>query len=148
MTFFRGLRASPRAFGFVFVAASAALGARAVAARRSALKASAPKTVLYSAFVKDLAAKRVKQVRFEEGTSRILYELADGGAAKNDGFFPRISQEREKSPAKIASSKKPKNTVLQTKRIPDEKLMSRMEAAGVDFDPSRRRPAVICRKAL
>ena len=79
--------------------------------------------MLYSAFVKDLAAKKVKQVRFEEGTSRILYELADGGAAKNAGSSADAS----------TTAKNTKNTVLQTKRIPDEKLMSRMEAAGVDF---------------
>ena len=135
--FFRSLFAS-RAFAFffaVFVAASAALGARAVAARRSALRASAPRVVLYSAFVKDLAAKKVKQVRFEEGTSRILYELADGGAAKNAGSSADAST-RDKKPGGETTSrttKNTKNTVLQTKRIPDEKLMSRMEAAGVDF---------------
>jgi len=135
--FFRSLFAS-RAFAFffaVFVAASAALGARAVAARRSALRASAPRVVLYSAFVKDLAAKKVKQVRFEEGTSRILYELADGGAAKNAGSSADAST-RDKTPGGETTSrtaKNTKNTVLQTKRIPDEKLMSRMEAAGVDF---------------
>ena len=129
VTFFRGLFAS-RAFVIVFavfVTASAALGVRAAAARRSALKASAPKTVLYSAFVKDLAAKRVKQVRFEEGTSRILYELADG--VVDDGAKKTRAKE---SPAKIASSR-PTDVILQTKRVPDEKLMSRMEAAGVDF---------------
>jgi ATP-dependent Zn protease len=135
--FFKSLFAS-RAFAFffaVFVAASAALGARAVAARRSALRASAPRVVLYSAFVKDLAAKKVKQVRFEEGTSRILYELADGGAARNAGSSADAST-RDKKPGGETTSrttKNTKNTVLQTKRIPDEKLMSRMEAAGVDF---------------
>ena len=112
-------------------AAAAALGVRAAAARRSALKASAPKSVLYSAFVKDLAAKRVKQVRFEEGTSRILYELADG-------VGDDVTQRANESPAKIAKNSSSRslttnNVILQTKRIPDEKLMSRMEAAGVDF---------------
>ena len=136
--FFKSLFAS-RAFAFffaVFVAASAALGARAVAARRSALRASAPRVVLYSAFVKDLAAKKVKQVRFEEGTSRILYELADGGAAKNAGSSADASaRDKKRSGGETTSrtTKNTKNTVLQTKRIPDEKLMSRMEAAGVDF---------------
>ena len=135
--FFKSLFAS-RAFAFffaVFVAASAALGARAVAARRSALRASAPRVVLYSAFVKDLAAKKVKQVRFEEGTSRILYELADGGAAKNAGSSADASARDKKLGGETTSrtTKNTKNTVLQTKRIPDEKLMSRMEAAGVDF---------------
>ena len=131
--FFRRLFAS-RVFAFafaVFVAASAALGVRAVAARRSALRASAPRVVLYSTFVKDLAAKKVKQVRFEEGTSRILYELADetrgGGKDTNAPSSRNASRDANGLNARASTS------VLQTKRVPDEKLMSRMEAAGVDF---------------
>jgi ATP-dependent Zn protease len=132
VTFFRGLFAS-RLFVIVFaifVTASAALGVRAAAARRSALKASAPQSVLYSAFVKDLAAKRVKQVRFEEGTSRILYELADG---VGDDVTKRAKESPAKNVKNSSSRSSPSNVILQTKRIPDEKLMSRMEAAGVDF---------------
>ena len=138
--FFRGVFAS-RVFAIafaVFVVASAALGARAVAARRSALRASAPRVVLYSAFVKDLAAKKVKQVRFEEGTSRILYELADearpGARDKRDASdanAPSSPASRKAKPN--ALNARASSSVLQTKRIPDDKLMSRMEAAGVDF---------------
>jgi hypothetical protein len=62
----------------VFVAASTALGVKGVAAARAGARPAATPTVLYSHFTKDLAAKKVRAVRFEEGTTRILYELKDG----------------------------------------------------------------------
>ena len=65
----------------IFIATSAALGVRAVQMRKAAVKPRAAPTVLYSHFVKDLTAKKVTAVRFEEGTGRILYELKEGAVS-------------------------------------------------------------------
>ena len=133
----------------IFVATSAALGVRAVQMRKAAIKPRAPPTVLYSHFVKDLSAKKVAAVRFEEGTGRILYELKEGAATsappkptppgKPKGKL-NILQQRQQQAGAIATENAavstvsiPKRTILQTKRIPDEKLMTRLEAAGVEF---------------
>ena len=133
----------------IFVATSAALGVRAVQMRKAAIKPRAAPTVLYSHFVKDLSAKKVAAVRFEEGTGRILYELKEGAATsappkptppgKPKGKL-NILQQRQQQAGAIATENAavstvsiPKRTILQTKRIPDEKLMTRLEAAGVEF---------------
>mmetsp|Transcript_8543 Transcript_8543/g.38836 ORF Transcript_8543/g.38836 Transcript_8543/m.38836 type:complete len:829 (+) Transcript_8543:70-2556(+) len=123
----------------IFIATSAALGVRAVQMRKAAVKPRAAPTVLYSHFVKDLTAKKVTAVRFEEGTGRILYELKEGAVSS----APPKPTPTTKGKVNIAPSTTPSTTpaaaapkrgsVLQTKRIPDEKLMTRLEAAGVEF---------------
>jgi len=135
----------------IFVATSAALGVRAVQMRKAAIKPRAAPTVLYSHFVKDLTAKKVVAVRFEEGTGRILYELKEGavtsappkptppGKPKGKLNILKQQQQQQQQAGAIAaenaatSTQAPKRTILQTKRIPDEKLMTRLEAAGVEF---------------
>ena len=133
----------------IFVVSGAAMGARAMAARRAGARPAAAPVVLYSHFVKDLASKSVRSVRFEEGTNRILYELNPGAksAAPNVALEDTAAAAREvgaseaskASKASKASSNPPASSrdarrfVLQTKRIPDEKLISRLELAGVDF---------------
>ena len=123
----------------IFIATSAALGVRAVQMRKAAVKPRAAPTVLYSHFVKDLTAKKVIAVRFEEGTGRILYELKEGAVSS----APPKPTPTTKGKVNIAPSTTPSTTpaaaapkrgsVLQTKRIPDERLMTRLEAAGVEF---------------
>ena len=123
----------------IFIATSAALGVRAVQMRKAAVKPRAAPTVLYSHFVKDLTAKKVTAVRFEEGTGRILYELKEGAVSS----APPKPTPTTKGKVNIAPSTTPSTTpaaaapkrgsVLQTKRIPDERLMTRLEAAGVEF---------------
>ena len=132
----------------IFVATSAALGVRAVQMRKAAIKPRAAPTVLYSHFVKDLSAKKVAAVRFEEGTGRILYELKEGAAmsappkptppGKPKGKLNILQQQQAAGAiatenAAAAREQAPMRTILQTKRIPDEKLMTRLEAAGVEF---------------
>lgn len=128
----------------VFIASSGLLTVKAAVSKRATLKAQAPQTVLYSQFTKDLAAKRVKQVRFEEGTSRILYELnvppptrskADKAslAPKANDAKADLTTAAEATKAKVTATKPHTGAILATKRVPDEKLMTRMEAAGVDF---------------
>ena len=128
----------------VFIASSGLLTVKAAVSKRATLKAQAPQTVLYSQFTKDLAAKRVKQVRFEEGTSRILYELnvppptrskADKASLAPKAYDAKadLSTAAEATKAKVTATKPHTGAILATKRVPDEKLMTRMEAAGVDF---------------
>jgi len=153
----------------VFVGASAALGVKAVAARRAgASRANTPRAVLYSHFVKDLSAKKVTAVRFEEGTGRILYELKHGATSSAPAKAPagssttagsssaaskakaaalsklpkmaskRVSATKTSDAATPSNSateaaKPPRGVILQTKRIPDERLMTRLEASGVEF---------------
>ena len=130
----------------IFVATSAALGVRAVQMRKAAIKPRAAPTVLYSHFVKDLTAKKVVAVRFEEGTGRILYELKEGAVTsappkptppgKPKGKLNILQQQQQQQAGAIATENaapQQKRTILQTKRIPDEKLMTRLEAAGVEF---------------
>ena len=117
----------------VFIAASTALGVKAVAARRAGARPAATPTVLYSHFTKDLAAKKVKAVRFEEGTTRILYELKEGAVTSSP---PKVTEGKATGSINVASassSSAAARTILQTKRIPDEKLMGRLELAGVEF---------------
>ena len=129
----------------VFVGASTMLGVKAVAARRAGARPAANPTVLYSHFTKDLAAKKVKSVRFEEGTTRILYELREGAVScapskmtdgkpiNMPGTTAAPSSSSSKSAFPAMTMTKQRGTVLQTKRIPDEKLMTRLETAGVEF---------------
>lgn len=119
----------------IFVGASAALGIRAVAARRASGKAATVvPSVLYSHFAKDLAAKRVRTVRFEEGTARIIYELKDGAVSSAPPKQATTRSGKSSLPSGTPDDAPSiKRTVLQTKRVPDEKLMSRLEAAGVDY---------------
>ena len=127
----------------VFVASGSALGVKAYLARRAGARPAAAPVVLYSHFVKDLAAKRVRSVRFEEGTSRILYELAPGAVssaplktvADDDKTATVTAKKGRTSSASVSSSSSSSDgrVILQTKRIPDERLMSRLETAGVDF---------------
>lgn len=133
--FFKGLFAS-KAFitvFTVFVVLSGAVTVKAGLAKRTALKASAPVSVLYSSFIKDLSLKKVKQVRFEEGTSRILYELQPGVSSSAPGKTTATGKTIPAATSTATISTKEKGTILATKRIPDEKLMGRMESAGVDF---------------
>ena len=118
----------------VFIAASTALGVKAVAVKRAGARPAAAPTVLYSHFTKDLAAKKVKTVRFEEGTTRILYELKEGAVSSSP---PKVTEGKATGSINVASSSSSSSavarTILQTKRIPDEKLMARLELAGVEF---------------
>ena len=134
----------------IFVATSAALGVRAVQMRKAAIKPRAAPTVLYSHFVKDLTAKKVVAVRFEEGTGRILYELKEGAVTsappkptppgKPKGKLNILQQQQQQQQAGAIATEnaapQQKRTILQTKRIPDEKLMTRLEAAGAAMDPN------------
>ena len=109
-----------------------ALGVKAYLARRAGARPAAAPVVLYSHFVKDLAAKRVRSVRFEEGTSRILYELAPGAVssaplktvADDDKTATVTAKKGRTSSASVSSSSSSSDgrVILQTKRIPDERL--------------------------
>ena len=126
----------------VFVASGSALAVKAHLARRAGARPAAAPVVLYSHFVKDLAAKRVRSVRFEEGTARILYELAPGAVssaplkplADDEKTTAATTKKKQRgSSSSSSSSSSDGRVILQTKRIPDERLMSRLETAGVDF---------------
>ena len=83
----------------VFVASGSALGVKAYLARRAGARPAAAPVVLYSHFVKDLAAKRVRSVRFEEGhLPHPLHELAPGAVSSRRSKPSRTTTRPRRSP--------------------------------------------------
>ena len=101
---------------------AATVGAGMAIKGHNAKKAAAPvvPTTMYSSFLKDLKGKKISTVRFEEGSTRLLYDLKPNAA---------VGRAR----------------TLQTKRlVGDAELMKKLEAAGVEFGAV---PAAVSRLA-
>jgi len=107
--------------GTVFVAR----GANA----RKAAKNPAPPTTMYSQFLKDLKRGKIETVRFEEGSTRLLYDL-----------------KMEVPGKKGAEAAGGRAKTYQTKRLlmGDSELMKKLENAGVEFGAV---PATVSRLA-
>ena len=106
--------------GTVFVAR----GANA----RKAAKNPAPPTTMYSQFLKDLKRGKIKTVRFEEGSTRLLYDW-----------------KMEVPGKKGAEAAGGRAKTYQTKRLMgDSELMKKLENAGVEFGAV---PATVSRLA-
>ena len=120
-------------FGRIGMMIGLALGAfgalRGVSARKMAAVKAAPPTAMYSAFLKDLKAGRISSVRFEEGSTRLVYDLKDVST---------------KSASASATAGRVRTT-FQTKRLMgDLELMKKLEKAGVEFGAV---PAAVSRMA-
>ena len=110
----------------VFLITSGILTYRGSMARK--VKAPTPPTTMYSAFLKDLRAGKIASVRFEEGSTRLLYDLKP--------------QAQGKGGAAVAATEV---KTYQTKRLmADMELMKKLENAGVEFGAV---PAAVSRLA-
>jgi len=114
---------------FAFVSSSVALGLRSGAGKKA--KAPAPPTTMYSAFLKELKHGRVASVRFEEGSTRLLYDVRVEATAEAKGGKGRGAATATATTGSEARAVK----TFQTKRVMgDSDLMKKLEAAeGVEF---------------
>jgi ATP-dependent Zn protease len=117
---------------FTLLTVASGIGYKITTMRKA--KMPPPPTAMYSAFLKDLKQGKITSVRFEEGSTRLLYDVklnvkakakaADGAAA-----------------AAAAADVK----TYQTKRlVGDMELMKKLENAGVEFGAV---PAAVSRLA-
>jgi len=114
---------------------SASLLAGAVFVVRGAnarkVKTPAPPTTMYSQFLKDLKQGKIETVRFEEGSTRLLYDLKEVPGKKGAAVGAEAATGRVRT--------------YQTKRLMgDLELMKKLENAGVEFGAV---PAAVSRLA-
>jgi len=95
------------------------------------VKTPVPPTTMYSQFLKDLKQGKIETVRFEEGSTRLLYDLKEVPGKKGAAVGAEAAAGRVRT--------------YQTKRLMgDLELMKKLENAGVEFGAV---PAAVSRLA-
>lgn len=106
---------------FTLLTAATGIGYKITTMRKA--KTPPPPTAMYSAFLKDLKQGKITSVRFEEGSTRLLYDVKLNAKAKakaSDGAGAAAAAADVKT--------------YQTKRlVGDMELMKKLENAGVEF---------------
>jgi ATP-dependent Zn protease len=106
---------------FTLLTAATGIGYKITTMRKA--KTPPPPTAMYSAFLKDLKQGKITSVRFEEGSTRLLYDV------KLDGKAKAKAADGAAAAAAAADVK-----TYQTKRlVGDMELMKKLENAGVEF---------------
>lgn len=103
-----------------------AIGAVLSLVRRGAPKSTPPQEVLYSDFLQLCTSGNVKAVRFEQGSSRLVFDVKESMAKESAPVSSPVGG--SSSSAKLARQ-------FYTRQVPDPTLISTLRDNGVTLAP-------------